>query len=314
MKAVFLMDPIEHLNPKKDTSLALMLEAQNQGFTCYYLSPKSISIKNHSVLFSVQKVQLSDLNKKKFYVLDPITVVLDSSAFSVLFIRLDPPFNEDYLACTWLLDYCHESLLIMNSPAGIRSSQEKLSCLQFPKLIPDTCITSSPDQMKAFLNGHKKCVLKPLDQFGGTGIFLLNHQDSNSDVAFQQLTQNYSKPCIIQAFVPDAKHGDKRILLLNGEPLGAVMRKNLGSDHRHNFFAGGLPFKTDINKEDLKIIYTIQSFLVKNGLYFVGIDILGDKLIEINVTSPTCLQEISNLNKINLAKKVLEFVQLKLMR
>ena len=312
MKAVFLIDPIESLNPEKDTSLALISEAKNRNIECYYLKPNNIFLENKDVFFTVQKIHQLDLKKKDFFTLAESTETNHASTFSVLFIRLDPPFDEKYLNCTWMLDHVVHDLFMINSPSGIRNAQEKLSCLQFSTCIPETLVSSSLATFHDFLKTHKKCILKPLDQFGGTGIFSINRNDSNADVAFQQLTQGFKKPCIIQKFVSAASLGDKRILLLNGEPLGAVLRKNLNSDHRHNFFAGGKPFKCEITPSDLKIVEQIKSFLIENKLFFVGIDIIGDQLIEINVTSPTCLQEISNLNGKNLAEKVINFVLFKL--
>ena len=236
-------------------------------------------------------------------------MLLSESDVDAVMIRLDPPFDSGYLHLTWMLDRLHSRVFVMNRSQGIRTVNEKLWALQFKDLIPPTLVTSDHAQFKDFLASHQTCVIKPSDSYGGHGVFKLSIEDPNLNAAFELLSENGQKPVICQRYIPEAKIGDKRILLLDGEPLGAVLRVHSKDDHRNNFFAGGKAEATEITKREYEIIELLKPKLRELGLFFVGIDVIGDYLIEVNVTSPTCLQEMDRLYGKSHAKDVIQFVE-----
>jgi len=227
----------------------------------------------------------------------------------VIFIRSDPPFDEQYLLNTWLLDLLPERIVIINKPSGIRTANEKIWATQFPSLVPRTLVTRRRDDILDFLSKEKKIIIKPTNSFGGQSVFLIDENDTNKNVILETVTGNFKQEVIAQQFIEDADKGDKRILLLDGEILGAVLRVHKKGEHRNNFFSGGKPVAVNITKRDEKIVTVLKPFLQKLGLYFVGIDILGDYLIEVNVTSPTCLQEMNRLYDVQLEEKLIDWAE-----
>ncbi len=310
MNLVCLMDPIESINPLKDTSYALLKKAEELGHSIYFLPSNGLSYQQSpqsSVLFEVRKITFNYTTTNFFEYLSDYHVLTEDDVECVL-IRTDPPFDDLYLANTWLLDRCTRTI-VFNNPSSVRMVNEKIWATQFNHLTPDTFVTSSISQIKRFLEQHKKIVVKPINGFGGQSIFILSIDDLNINATLETVTLNGRHPIICQEFIEASTEGDKRILLCNGNPLGAVLRKQQGSDPRHNFFAGGVPLSTTITENDLKIVDHLSPRLIDLGLFFVGIDIIGGKLIEVNVTSPTCLQEISNLENKDLAKNVIESLE-----
>lgn len=302
------MDPIESIDPSKDTTFALMVAAQNKNHNIFFMSPEGININHNNSYFWASPVKVFP-NKKIFYKKSK-SLKLSTDDIDILFIRLDPPFNEKYLTCTWLLDQFQDRIFFMNSPSGIRTAQEKTLLLQFKDIVPDTCISSSKETLMAFARKYRQVILKPYNQFGGHGIFSFNSSDPNLIVGIELLTQKETVCCIIQPYIKDADNGDKRILLLNGDPLGAILRQHSNSDHRNNLFAGGSVKPCKINNRDLEIIQTIKPKLIELNLHFVGIDILGDYLVEINVTSPTCIQEMESTYKTQITDKIISYASL----
>jgi glutathione synthase len=210
---------------------------------------------------------------------------------------------------TWLLDRLPSHIPVMNAASGIRAVNEKVWVSQFTSLVPRTLISRDRSEMMRFIAREKNVIAKPTDAFGGQMVFLVKKGDSNINVILEALTQRGTKEIILQQYIPAAAKGDKRILLLNGEPLGAVLRVHAAGEHRNNFFAGGKPVAAKITARDKEIIAALKPHLIRMGLYFVGIDVIGDYLIEVNVTSPTCLQEINRLYKKRLEDKVIDFVE-----
>ncbi|MEK9657073.1 MAG: glutathione synthase [bacterium] len=306
MRFVFLMDPIETIVYQKDTTYALMCAANLAGHSCYYLAPEGILLGHQGLRFILKEIMAVRGHAPSYK--EDLPIILDQDEIHALFIRLDPPFNSTYMTCTWLLDRLPSKVFVCNNPNAVRTAQEKTWLLQFPDLVPPTLIASNCRELLNFSTQFEQIVLKPYDQFAGHGVFSFSSQDSNLKVAIEVLTNRGTNPCILQPFIPEADTGDKRILLLNGEPLGAVLRKHSATDHRNNFFAGGEALPCTLNERDYYIIHSIKETLKKLGLYFVGIDILGDYLVEINVTSPTCLQEMMALENKDLSKDVIEFV------
>ncbi|MBL8014210.1 MAG: glutathione synthase [Candidatus Omnitrophica bacterium] len=307
MKFVFLMDPLETVVMEKDTSFILMLGAHNKGHEIYFLPEGGITLKNGRVIFHTTKVMPQAISHQPFVIDRP--VILTDDQVDVVFIRTDPPFDAEYLMATWLLDRLPARVKVFNRPSGIRRVNEKIWATQFTSIIPPTLVSCNKHDLMAFTQEEENTIAKPTDGFGGQSVFHIHPGQSNTNVILETLTQRWTKEIIIQRYVPDSKDGDKRILLLNGEPLGAVLRMHCESDHRNNFFAGGKPKATEITARDHEIINVLKPKLQELGLYFVGIDVIGPYLIEVNVTSPTGLQEMNRLYNVTLENTVIEFVE-----
>ncbi len=290
----------------KDTSFAMMLESQLRSHKIYYL-PRGGMFFQKGVFFCVQEIVLT--RRKTNFITFAKTEILSCSEVDAIFVRLEPPFNEEYLQQTWLLDLAKKDCFIINDPQGIRNANEKLWALRFTDLLPKTLVSRSKAKFLDFLQANKTIIAKPLDGFGGSSIFKLAIGDSNANVALEVLSQNFTKEIMLQEYIAAASKGDKRILLLDGEILGAVLRVQQGAEHRNNFFAGGKPQQTTITARDQVIVQRLKPYLQKEGLYFTGIDIIGEYLIEVNVTSPTCIQEASSFLKENLSSQVIDFVE-----
>jgi len=307
MNFIFLMDPLETVKMEKDTSFILMLGAQRKGHRVYYLPHGGIILKNDKIFFHATEVFVQQVAAQPFVLKEK--VVLASDEVDAVFIRTDPPFDAAYLLNTWLLERLPSHIPMINSPAGIRTVNEKLWATQFTSLIPRTLVTQNLEEILKFLKEEKEIILKPTDGFGGSSVFQIRQGDTNTNVIVETVTQRGDSYVIAQQYIPQAKQGDKRILLLDGEPLGAVLRLHAPDDHRNNFFSGGKPGPTEITPRDREIIAVLKPHLKKLGLFFVGIDIIGDYLIEVNVTSPTCLQEMNYFSGEHLEDKVMEFVE-----
>ena len=310
MKFIFLMDPIESMDYKKDTTYVFIKEAILRGHEAYFCPKGGVSLIEGFVCFDVQLLAISNdayegqpllkLLKPKF---------LKENEVDAVFVRFDPPFDEDYLMITWLLDQLPKDVFVMNSPDGIRTVNEKVWASKFDDIIPRTCITNNKEVFSRFLDQEKKIILKPTNGYGGQAVFKVDIKDSNRNVIFETVSKNGSKQIMLQSYIEAARVGDKRVLLLDSEPIGSVLRVHGADDHRNNFFSGGKPQKVDLTQKDLQIIQVLARELKSLGLYFVGIDIIGDYLIEVNVTSPTCVQEINRLNNTKLESQVIEFVE-----
>jgi glutathione synthase len=319
MNLAFLIDPPESLKIGKDTSFALMLEAQRRGHSLFILERGDLSIKDGKLTARARAANVTDDASKPFtlsaYQKQP------ADYFDILFVRTDPPFNTDYITDTWLLSHAPagsisggerqaqaqhtpERPLVLNSPHGLRTINEKIWAAQFSDFTPPTLITSQVAEYRDFLRQHRTVVVKPTDGFGGSAVFMVNAGDKNAAVVFETL-QKTSGYVIVQGYIPAASEGDKRILLLNGEVLGAVMRHHRDDDHRNNFAAGGKAQKATITATDRAICAALKPHLLDLGIFFAGIDIIGRKLIEVNVTSPTCLREMQHFYSENLAEKVI---------
>ena len=307
MKFLFLMDPLETVKMEKDTTFILMLESYKRGHEVYYVPKDGLSLIDGRVFFNAIKVKPQSIVHEPF--IEEHVAHLSQDKIDAVFVRPDPPFDEGYLMNTWILDHLPKHVAVINSAAGIRTVNEKIWSAQFTDLVPATIISANKKDLLDFIAKHKNIIAKPANSFGGQSVFHIQQGHTNAKVILETLSQGYSKSIILQKYVPEAKNGDKRILLLNGEFLGAVLRVHSTGEHRNNFYAGGKPKATTINQRDRQIIKTLKPYLKKLGLYFVGIDILGKHLIEVNVTSPTCLQEMNTLYNQQLEEKVIDFVE-----
>lgn len=307
MNFVFLMDPLSSVHKEKDTSFILMVGAHHRGHKIFYLPDGGISLHNGKVYLRATEVVPQPA--KSFPFLIKKTIVLSERDVDAVFLRTDPPFNEKYLMQTWLLERLPAAIPVVNRPAGVRAVNEKLWATQFTDLVPQTLVSRRREELRSFIKREKDVIAKPTDGHGGAAVFRIKQGDLNTNVILETLSRNFQKEIVIQKYIPAATQGDKRILLLNGELLGVVLRVHAKDDHRNNFFAGGKPKSCRLNKRDEQIILTLRPHLQRLGLYFVGIDILGDYLIEVNVTSPTCLQEMNRLYRRRLEDKVIAFVE-----
>ncbi|MCA9398193.1 MAG: glutathione synthase [Candidatus Omnitrophica bacterium] len=307
MKFVFLMDPLQTVIMEKDTTFIIMTGAHRKGHETYFLPDGGMTLTPKGVQFNVTKVIPQQDSKNPFVIQKKL--VLTEDDVDAIFIRTDPPFDAQYLFNTWLLDRVAQTIPVINNPSGIRTVNEKLWATQFTSLIPRTLVGQTKKDLLDFIDQEQTVIAKPTDSFGGQGIFLIKKDGPNINVTLETLTNNFSKDIILQQYIPEADIGDKRILLLNGDPIGALLRVHSDGEHRNNFFSGGKPQAVDITDRDKEIIAALKPHLQKLGLYFVGIDIIGDYLIEVNVTSPTCVQEVNRLNNLQLEDQIIAFAE-----
>jgi len=309
LKMAFVMDPVGTINTEKDTTFVLMLEAQARGHEVWYLELKDMFVKEAQAFGNATQISLE--RSEDFYKLgDKQTLPLES--FDAVWMRKDPPVNNDFLYATYMLSLIDENKTkVLNNPTGIRESNEKLYSLFFPEIIPQSIVTKNIGQLEEFLSeAGGQIVVKPLDGYGGEGIFYVREGDRNANVILESITKFGTEYVIGQKFIEKVSEGDKRIIILNGEPLGAVLRvPKPGGEFRSNFHSGGSPAKSELTQRDLEICEAIGPRLRKDGLYLVGLDVIGGYVTEINTTSPTGVQEINNLDGVKLETQIIEFTE-----
>ena len=295
------MDPLEKLDLKGDTTFILGLEAIKRGFKVFFYSPCDLIYKNSFVYANAKILNLSLKNGKEIFSYGKANL-LKLSSFDVILMRQDPPFNMSYITATHLLEKVSSQTLILNDPFYVRNAPEKIFVTEFSKFMPDTLITRDIDEIKKFKKRYKNIILKPLYGNGGEGVFFIKENDSNFNVILESFLNLYEEQFILQSYIPEVKKGDKRIILIDGEVVGAINRIPKKNENRSNMHVGGKPVKTTLNKNDKLICEKISPHLKAKGLFFVGIDVIGDYLTEINVTSPTGIREINKLNKTKIDK------------
>ena len=303
MAYLFIIDPIESLNKTKDSSLLLMKECLRRNIEVHFSEINQFSIYEGNINIHSQKI--ISLEKGIKY---QDTEMNLSSFFKKIFIRKDPPFDEDYLNLTYLLDHAvQQGTDVINNPSSIRNHNEKLSILNFQEIIPPTIVTSTASDVVNFLKLHEKIVLKPINGMAGNGIFVIDELDKNINSILETSTVNDTKVMMAQKYIPDITEGDKRIIIIKGEPLPfCLARIPDGKDFRANLAKGGTGITKKLTADDIKIVNVIKNYLVKSKLDFVGIDVIGKYLTEINVTSPTCLVEIENQTNFNGAEFIID--------
>lgn len=309
LRMAFVMDPVGAINTEKDTTYVLMLEAQARGHEVLYLELKDLFVKNAKAFGNAARITLK--RDTDYYKLGGNETV-EMETFDAVWMRKDPPFNQDYIYATYILSLIDPGKTkVINDPRGIRESNEKLYTLYFPEWIPGSVVTKDISQLNKFLTeAGGEIVVKPLDGHGGEGVFYVREGDRNSNVILETIT-NFGKQYVLaQKFIKEVSEGDKRIILLNGEPLGAVLRvPKPGGEFRCNFHSGGTPAKSELTERDLNICKALGPRLRNDGLYFVGIDVIGGYITEINTTSPTGVQEINRLNGVKLEADVIDFAE-----
>lgn len=309
MKIGVVMDPIETINFKKDSTLAMMLEAQRKGHEIFYITTNSLFIDSGIAFASSSKVEVRD-NPSDWFSLEEEMIIRLAELDSIL-MRQDPPFNSDYIYNTYVLEMAvREGVNVFNNPRSLRDCNEKVYATEFPHCCTKHIVTSRKDLLTNFVGEFKDTVIKPLDGMGGASIFRLKSNDPNLNVILETITHHFTEKVMIQEFIPEISEGDKRILLVNGEPMGAaIARIPAEGELRGNLAAGASAVAKSLSERDLWICKEVGPSLVKKGLLLVGLDIIGDYLTEINVTSPTCFKEYKELSDIDVAKTFIESVE-----
>jgi len=309
IKIGIVMDPIADIKIQKDSSFAMLLEAQSRGWELYYLEMQDLHLENGRC-FATSKKLTVQREEGNFYQLEE-AVDHPLSDLDAVLMRKDPPFDTEYIYATYLLERAEdEGCLIVNKPQSLRDANEKLFTAWFSEFTPITLVTRSADKIRAFHQKHKDVILKPLDGMGGASIFRIKENDSNVGVIIETLTEHQQRYCMAQAFIPEIKSGDKRILIVDGEPMPyALARIPAKGETRGNLAAGGTGVAQPLSESDWHIANTIGPKLKEKGLIFVGLDVIGDKVTEINVTSPTCIQEIDNAYGTNISGKLMDAIE-----
>lgn len=303
-----VMDPVEKINIDKDTTFVLMLEAQRRGHEIYFMEVDDLFVRAGTPYGRFRRLDLARATPH-YQLGTPATSPLQD--FDSVWMRKDPPFDMKFFFATHLLSLIDQNqCFVMNNPKGLREANEKLYALRFPEQIPQTMVSSDMERLKTFmieLGGEM--IVKPLDGCGGSGVFYLNDQDRNTNSILEAATDNGRRLVMGQRYLPEIRQGDKRIIVLNGEPLGAVLRVPLESETRGNIHVGGQVVKTEVTARDKEICAALAPLLRADGLYFVGLDVIGSFLTEVNVTSPTGIQEIDALNNVRIESNVIDFVE-----
>ena len=307
MKVAVQMDHVSKLNIKGDTTLALCLEAQEREFTLYQYLPDNLTFVDGKLKVLVEELKLFDDNIDFFELGEPF--VDDLNSFDVVLMRQEPPFDMHYITYTHLLDHLDKRVRVINNPASVRNSPEKLLVTHFIDLMPKTIISKNFSEIKEFSNKQSKVVLKPLYGKGGEGIILLEADEQMFDKKLEDFLSNEYEPIMVQEYLPIVKKGDKRIILINGEPVGCLNRVPAEGEFRSNLGVGGLPELSELSSRDIEICQRIRKTLIDYDLYFVGIDVIGGYLTEINVTCPTGVRQIKELGGPDIAKLFWDNIQ-----
>ena len=309
MKKGVEMDPIESINFKKESTLAMMLEAQSRKHQLFYMTPDSLYINEKGAFAIAKTLQVKNDPTGWFDFKEEKQIKL--SELDVILMRQDPPFNSNYIYNTYVLESAEkEGVLVVNKPSSLRDCNEKVFATEFPECCTPFLVTSDPNLLKSFIEDHGDTVIKPLDGMGGSSIFRLRYSDPNLNVILETITESFTTKVMIQTYIPEITDGDKRILLINGNPMdAAVARVPAEGELRGNLAAGASAVARSLTEKDLWICEQVGPKLKDLGLVLVGLDIIGDYLTEINVTSPTCFREYESLCDIDVAHSFIEEVE-----
>ncbi|MEZ5997251.1 MAG: glutathione synthase [Hyphomonas sp.] len=313
LRVAIQMDPLEHVNINGDTSFALAETAQARGMEIFVYEPKDMSLEGRRVTARARPARVQRVAGAPGVFGEAVTLDLARDV-DVVLMRQDPPFDLSYITACHLLELITEETLVLNDPAGVRSSPEKILPLLFPELMPPTLVSRDPRTIEAFRDKHKDIIVKPIYGHGGAGVFRLKPDDSNLDSLLELFFSKSREPVMVQAFLPAVSEGDKRIMLVDGKAVGALNRRPKTGQVRSNLVVGGTAEKTELSEADLRICETIGPELRRRGLVLAGIDVIGGRLTEINVTSPTGVQAIKTLSGIDIPAIFWDSVQEKLAR
>jgi glutathione synthase len=303
------MDPIARINIRGDSTFALLLEAQKRGHGLSYYTPDKLSLRGEELVAPVQSLTVRDEVGDHFTLGEARREPL--AAYDVILLRQDPPFDLAYITSTHFLERLYPKTLVVNNPASVRNAPEKIFVMDFPDLMPPTLISRDLDEINSFRDEHGAVVMKPLHGHGGAAVFRIMPQDMNFGSLFDMFSVTFREPWVIQRFLPEVKHGDKRIILVDGEFAGAVNRVPAADDLRSNMVRGGAAKATELSDREREICARLAPKLRERGLLFVGIDVIDGHLTEINVTSPTGIRAIARLNGPDVAAKIWDVIEAK---
>ncbi len=309
-----VMDPIADIKPYKDSSFAMLLEAQRRGHQLHYMEPTDLFLKNGRPFADTTELKVWDRAKSdttsQFYGFGT-SHETELSELDIILIRQDPPFNNDYLYATHMLELAEaQGVLVVNKPQSLRDANEKLFASWFPQCIPPTLVSADANRLKQFIQDHQDVILKPLDAMGGASIFRVTAQDPNINVIIEIMTEHGRHHIMAQIYLPEIKQGDKRILLVNGKPMPyALARIPAEGETRGNIAAGGQGLGVALTERDEWLCEQIAPTLRRKGLHFVGLDVIGDYITEINVTSPTCIRELDEQYGLNIAGELFDHLE-----
>ena len=301
------MDPIEDIDIDGDSTFALALEAQARGHGLYHYLPQDLSLREGRVVAKARPLEVRREHGDHFTFGEAST--LDLAGVDVVLMRQDPPFDMAYITATHILEHVHPQTLVVNDPVSVRNAPEKLFVTHFDGVMPPTLISSSPAEILAFRRKHEDIIVKPLYGNGGAGVFHITPGDENLNSLLEMFTEMYREPVIVQKYLPEVRQGDKRIILVDGEPVGAINRVPAEGEARSNMHVGGRAERSELTEREQEICAAIGPALRDQGLIFVGIDVIGDYLTEINVTSPTGIQEIDRYDDTNLSALVWDAIE-----
>jgi len=301
------MDPIDKIDISGDSTFALALEAQSRGHSLLYYGPRDLTFRDGAVTARVRPLNVRNVKGDHFTLGQ--SAVHDLSKCDVVLMRQDPPFDMAYITATHVLERIHPKTLVVNDPFHVRNAPEKIFVTLFKDLMPPTLITSDREEIRRFRSEHRDIILKPLYGNGGAGVFRVKEDDENLGSMLEMFTAFYREPVIVQRYVPDVRKGDKRIILVDGEFAGAINRVPAAGEARSNMHVGGRPEATTLSSREKEICAALGPELKKRGLIFTGIDVIGGYLTEINVTSPTGIQEVKRFGGADIAKLIWDAIE-----
>jgi len=311
LKVAFQMDPMESIDIAGDSSFALALEAQERGHKLFHYEPKNLSLSQLKPVAKLRSLTVQNITGNHFSLGEQRIADLKTD-IDVILMRQDPPFDMSYITATHILEHVHPHTLVINNPTNVRNTPEKLFVTHFENVMPPTLITSDEEEIFGFRKEFKDIIVKPLFGNGGAGVFHIKPDDENLSSLIELHKTFYREPLMIQEYVPAVRQGDKRIILIDGKPVGAVNRVPAKGEARSNMHVGGKPMKCELTGRDREICEIIGPSLKEKGLLFVGIDVIGNYLTEINVTSPTGIQELSRFEDTNIASLIWDAIEKKL--
>ncbi|MEC7537856.1 MAG: glutathione synthase [Pseudomonadota bacterium] len=301
------MDPIESIDIDADSTFMLAMEAQARRHALFHYLPEALVFRQNRLYARARPLEVRREKGNHFTL--GASELLDLETLDVILMRQDPPFDMSYITATHLLEHVHPQTLVVNDPAEVRNAPEKLFVTHFPELMPPTLITCSRDDILAFRQDYKDIIVKPLFGNGGAGVFHITPEDENLNSLLELFTEFYREPIIVQQYMPAVREGDKRIILVDGKPVGGVLRVPPPGEARANMHVGAEPQKTELTSREREICDSIGPILSEKGLIFVGIDVIGGYVTEINVTSPTGIQEINRFDDVSIEAEIWDAIE-----
>jgi glutathione synthase len=308
LKVAVQMDHVASINPMGDSTFAMMLEAQARGHQLLHYTPDTLSLNGNVVSALAQPISVSDAEKGQHFTLGAASRV-DLSTQDVVLMRQDPPFDMNYITLTHLLERIHPKTLVVNPPAAVRNAPEKILVTEFPDLMPPTLVTRDRAEIHAFRKEHGNIIVKPLYGNGGAGVFFIQEGDHNLASLLELFEANYREPFMVQRYLPDVRKGDKRIIIIDGEPVMGLNRIPADGEARSNMHVGGRPELSPLTEREREICAAIGPALKERDMIFVGIDVIGGYLTEINVTSPTGIREIKRFGGPDIAVLIWDAIE-----